>query len=401
LAQTALRPAPLARAGPRRWPRRLLALAIGYLALETLVLPWLALAAPLRLSVRLPAPLYLLGASSKSGLLPRDWVLVLGDSFAAGYGDWLAEALSRGGRPPFQATHVLHERTGRDVLSFGTGGADSVSSTAFLASKRFAALRRVGLRDPSDVLVYFYEGNDLNDNLRLARRRFELEQRGLNGYSDADLERWIARRARAGSRQGLPGTLFAPYLLANAIRGKSPEYVAGEERSGLRLSQAAFETPPDVNAFSAGRWHAQLRGEGRGPALDLTEQETELALRLLAGSLRWTRRRFATARVALVYLPSPMATYEFSSPHVRVRSYEGRGSIHDSGAARARSDELRVRVQRIAQESGCGWIDATPRLRAAARGELLHGPQDFGHFNRAGYTLLGEILAEGLAAARR
>jgi hypothetical protein len=95
-----------------------------------------------------------------------------------------------------------------------------------------------------------------------------------------------------------------------------------------------------------------------------------------------------------------MACYEFSSSRVNVRSYEGRESVYPASAAMPRSDELRARVQRIAEACGFGWIDATPRVRAAARSELLHGPKDFGHFNRAGYTLLGEILAEGLSSAR-
>jgi lysophospholipase L1-like esterase len=388
-------------ARPRRWTRRLLALAIGYLGIELALLPWLAGAAPLRLSSRLPAPMYVLGESSKSGLLPHDWVLVIGDSFAGGYGDWLTEALAQPGSQPFQATHVLHGRSGRDVLSLGTGGADNVSSTAFLVSKRFAALRRVGLSDPSDVLVYFYEGNDLNDDLRLARRYFELEQRGLDGYTDADLDSAIEARARVGFWQGVPCALFAPSMLAYVLGNKAQGGTAGETKSELRLSEKPFPAPPDVNVFSAGKWHAHLPGEGRGPALDLTEPETGFALRLLAGSLRWTHRRFEGARFALVYIPSPMACYEFSSSRVNVRSYEGRESIFPASAAMPRSDELRARVQRIAEACGFGWIDATPRVRAAARSELLHGPKDFGHFNRAGYTLLGEILAEGLSSARR
>jgi lysophospholipase L1-like esterase len=387
-------------ARPWRWTRRLLALAIGYLAIELAVLPWLAGAAPLRLSSRLPAPMYVLGESSKSGLLPHDWVLVIGDSFAGGYGDWLTEALTQPGKPSFQATHVLHERTGRDVLSLGTGGADNVSSTAFLVSKRFAALRRVGLSDPSDVLVYFYEGNDLNDDLRLARRYFELERRGLDGFSEADLDACIRRRASAGFWSGLPGTLFVPYLLTNVLGNKAQGGTTGETKSELRLSEKPFPAPPEVNVFRAGKWHAHLPGEGRGPALDLTEPETEFALRLLAGSLRWTRKRFEGARFALVYIPSPMACYEFSSPSVSVRSYEGRDSVYPARAAVPRSDELRSRVQRIAEACGFGWIDTTPRVREAARADLLHGPKDFGHFNRAGYTLLGEILAEGLSSAQ-
>jgi hypothetical protein len=54
-------------ARPRRWTRRLLALAIGYLGIELAVLPWLAGAAPLRLSSRLPAPMYVLARAPSQG----------------------------------------------------------------------------------------------------------------------------------------------------------------------------------------------------------------------------------------------------------------------------------------------------------------------------------------------
>ena len=39
-------------------------------------------------------------------------------------------------------------------------------------------------------------------------------------------------------------------------------------------------------------------------------------------------------------------------------------------------------------------------LQAAARTELIHGPNDGGHFNRRGYTVLGELLARALEAGR-
>jgi hypothetical protein len=151
------------------------------------------------------------------------------------------------------------------VLSLGTGGADNVSSTAFLVSKRFAALRRVGLSDPSDVLVYFYEGNDLNDDLRLARRHFELEQRGLDGYTDADLDRAIEARARVGFWQGLPCALFAPSMLAYVLGNKAQGARRARRRASCGSRRSPFPAPPDVNVFSAGKWHAHLPVKGAVP----------------------------------------------------------------------------------------------------------------------------------------
>jgi hypothetical protein len=163
----------------RRKTKRLLAFVLGCLIVEVAVMPWIAYLAPLSVRAWLPAPMYVLGQRSKAGLLPGDYVLVLGDSYAEGQGDWFDSVWKQGGNPPFQTTHVLHELTKRDVITLGRGGADNVASIVFIASKRFASLKRAGLGEPSDVLLYFYEGNDISDNLRAAHRYMDLEGRAL------------------------------------------------------------------------------------------------------------------------------------------------------------------------------------------------------------------------------
>jgi len=45
---------------------------------------------PLRLHAYLPEDIRVFAQSSKAGVLPRDPVLLLGDSYAQGYGDWLS-----------------------------------------------------------------------------------------------------------------------------------------------------------------------------------------------------------------------------------------------------------------------------------------------------------------------
>ncbi len=386
------------RTGSRgsKWRRRLLALALGWALVELVLLPLVAVWAPLRLRVRLPAPLRVLGERSKDGFLPREYVLVLGDSYAEGHGDWLTEAMRLGGDPPYQATHVLHELTGRDVLTFGSGGADNVSASAFMVSKRCAALLRLGLGVPRDVFLYFYEGNDLNENLKLARKRFGLAGRGSDGFLEADLEAAVAARGVAGTRKGIFGTLFGPYLLLDLLAGHSAGGLHGAERRQLLTWESPPAVLPEENVFQvAGRMH-QFFPSAQGPALELTGEELDLALALLEHSARWVCRRFPTARTRLVYLPAPLSCYQILSPSVRVQTYEGRGDVYPASLPWQRTDELRGRVAALAAALGIGFVDATDELRSVARGELVHGPGDAKHFNRAGYTALARVLARAL-----
>jgi hypothetical protein len=382
-----------------RWKRRAVALLIGWALLELAVLPYLGAFLPLSVRARLPTPTYILSQRSKAGVLPHDYCLVLGDSFAEGQGDWLTSALREGGNPPFQATDVLHGLSGRDVINFGSGGANSVSATAFTVEKRFAAMTRMGLGEPSDVLVYFYEGNDLSDNLLQARRRFDLERVGARGLDDAALDRGIAARARAGFWSGIPGTLLLPYALLGAASGSSLGGMDPADRAPIELrTEPASDLP---NSFVCAGNHYGFKGLARGPALDLGPEETDLALRMFDRSLAWTQRRFEKARIHVVYLPSPLACYDLGSSLICTQlGGAAQNSVHQASEVGLRSSELRRRVREFADARRIDFIDPTPALQAAARIELIHGPIDGGHFNRRGYTVLGEVLARELEVQR-
>ena len=95
------------------------------LVVEFLLFPLLLPRTPLRLHVYLDDGVRPLAQSSKAGVVPEDYVALVGDSYAQGRGDWLL-GQDPDGNGPFHSAHVLHERSGRDVLSFGRGGTGSV-----------------------------------------------------------------------------------------------------------------------------------------------------------------------------------------------------------------------------------------------------------------------------------
>jgi len=52
------------------------------------------------------------------------------------------------------------------------------------------------------------------------------------------------------------------------------------------------------------------------------------------------------------------------------------------------------RIRELTLARGARFIDMRPALRAAAANAVIHGPQDWNHFNTAGYRVLGETLAQ-------
>lgn len=62
------------------------------------------------------------------------------------------------------------------------------------------------------------------------------------------------------------------------------------------------------------------------------------------------------------------------------------------------SKEIESSVENLSTRRGFTFIDFAPVIRNAAKTQLLHGPKDWDHFNKAGYELLGYAMAQALAS---
>src|SRR3984957_3613466 len=107
--------------------------------------------------------------NSKDHYVPHDYIALLGDSYAAGGGDWL---LAGGGLSdkPYHSANVIHDLTHRDVASFGRVNIGSaqmmVDRVARILDDDYCYLFPP-IEVPRRFVVYFYEGNDISDNYEL------------------------------------------------------------------------------------------------------------------------------------------------------------------------------------------------------------------------------------------
>jgi hypothetical protein len=398
------------------------------LALELAFVPLLHYL-PRKLDVYLDPALRPLASSSKRATLPRDYVALVGDSNAQGRGDWLLESdANRNG--PYASAHVLHERSGRDVISWGRGGAGFVSGwVAFpeLSWRALQASRRTAIAPPDLLIAYFYEGNDLEDTLGELLTLTTLDDPSLAAYTDPGGALRLALRDPAN-----------PYGLA--LRNASlrdPRYfdMLVEERYLPRLESQvgrpaagwgpALYFPRFVGALLVGET-ARLRGhaptwdwDGRGytgknrvrvgeqllevpaplqsPGVELSQDEVDVSLHTADLALDMLAAAFPRAALCLLRVPSPASLYEFADPEVSVQELRGE-RLASRDEIRARADDLGRRASDIALRHGARFVDALPPLREAARRELIHGPRDWRHLNRVGQTVLGETAQACLGA---
>jgi hypothetical protein len=342
---------------------------------------------PLQLRPHLPDVADVLVQNSKSGFVPHDYIALLGDSYAEGIGDWLWQ--TEGNRAkPFHSANVIHDLTGRDVVSFGKGGAGSaegiVERTAGVFSGNSCYLFP-SIEPPSQMFIYYYEGNDVEDNLF-----FEYKVQTRYGHVDTQtIDRYLNEQYAKGN----PWDCHLELLdtATRMVKFLYEYYVSGAD---------FFSCTTGENA----KYHNRLLVNGQtvqapalqGPALGTGEDGIRAAMAVLDRSLNWLQHRFPGVPTTVVYIPSPLSVYHLEGEevsHCLKITYKAPADRVDTN-----SDIISDLVQKSATSQGLAFLDARPTMRALAATTVIHGPRDWAHFNEAGYRALGALVAAHVTA---
>jgi len=356
----------------------------------------------------------MLAQSSKAGVLPRDYVALMGDSYAEGEGDWHLGA-APGSNPAFHSAHLIRDRTGRDVLSFGHAGAGSLRGLVTEPTTRLAYLRRTArleIEAPSDIVVYFYEGNDLDDNLEDLARRFDPHFAREDLRDPATFARFLEEVVIGEDllHQKTERFRFVHnfYLLRSLRWGLATagEPAEAQERTAMAPTARVYGGRREQlsNHFVIDGEPVSLRLRLQAPPTELDAQELADGIFVFQQALGYLAELLPEARISVLYVPAPLSVYQLDADRVVVQVDHQRpdrpGEI-PAASVHARSDLVCALVAEVAREKGMAFRDARPELRTAAARELVHGPLDWKHLNRVGYQALSEAVVPLLRGEAR
>jgi hypothetical protein len=335
--------------------------------------------------------------SSKSHFVPRDYIALVGDSNAQGMGDWL---YTNGGdrSKPYHSANVLHDQLSTDVVSVGRAAAGSAEAMVLRVTRVYDdsyCYLFPHIADPNRILIYFYEGNDLDDNYKLLDHRVRPDGGDLRPQIDRYLNEHYAMVNGWLCHGHFGDTLF-----------RMARYLVKYRNLKWELPDQPAEQEVIIGNRPHGAWQLNI------PSLALDEKQTEASVIVYERSLMWLRQRFPNVPMTVVYIPSPATMYRHAAD--RVISHEiylpitdpsqvGKeklfnGRVFPVSAIYQKSQKICEMIRGITLAQGIDFIDTRPTFRAAAAQRPMHGPKDWNHLNEYGYRILGSYLAKRLGA---
>lgn len=373
----------------------IISVMFAYLAAEPLFQLFVAPRLALNKQEFLEREARILAQSSKDGATPASgYIALIGDSHALGLGDWLSGA-DKSANPPYHSAHLLHEATGRDVITFGRGGAGSIDGLAVEPIRKIEFVDNLLLFEmgkPGVGLVYFYEGNDLNDNLGILERHFYPEYNVKRIFEPEYFRAFLDKLAAEAAREAGPtDNLILGHFLFEAADTWINAAIKGVKRSVLGPEEEN-PLPEPVTRVKVGGEIRTMPPYMQGPALGLGAEKLETALYAFRQSLAALADYMPETEFYVVYVPSPLSTYEIVSESVHAQAYQSRRWVYPAQRVRERSGEIAEYVRASAALLGMDFIDTRPALGRAAEKRFLHGPGDWRHFNRAGYEAFTDVV---------
>ena len=279
------------------------------------------------------------------------------------------------------------------------------SGVSEIAKKEYSStLFLPELSPPHEIILLFYEGNDLTDNLRYIDTRY-VQGSPLGEFVRSEITRSSDVRRKVDFHLPLvrPTYLLAKALILAPFRNGQLEKAAATDP--FRLPHSTTNSLIVSNGALTRRTVA-VEDRVQGAAVELTRESIDLALNVFFLCLDYLLEHYPNVEITVVYIPSPITIYEWNDPvhvktdpvhvktdpvHVKTLS-DPDGITSNKRLNDTNSSYIRGSISTYMDGKSIDFIDTTEALRAKAELRLLHGLRDWNHFNGEGYEFVSELI---------
>ena len=327
---------------------------------------------PLRLYGLVDKNLRVLVQSSKKAQFPKEYIAITGDSYAIGAGDWLTEMQrsSFWGSPDYSPAHLIYKKTGIDIVSFGQAGVGSFKGIWKEPVSQFLyinSVRDYKLSPPKNLLIFFYEGNDVYDNIQFLRDNLlktekeqaeKIELKKFKDFLNVEFEKILNPQFENSIWKNM---LFTRTVFRGISNLAKEWELSNKQTINKGLYNKVMPEGKGAVASIDGREVqlnlAMMNGKKVGlpthlqspPSLGLNNEERisgskdnliALSMYVFEQSLVRLARFFPQSKIKIIYIPSPISSYNIVSSHIHYRGFMQK--VHVGTTAIAEKNHLKL-----------------------------------------------------------
>ena len=317
---------------------------------------------------------------------------------------------------------MIFKKTGIDVVSFGKAGAgsfDGIWSEPVTQFLYINSTKNYRLHPPKYFLIFFYEGNDVYDNIQFVNENLRATEKEIgkvyevnrfHRFLKAEFEKVVNRtfdrsfwKDMLFTRSIVQGTsnLFKGWAPLKKISKENNFYHQSIHKGGVAVTLMGGEKV-ELNVALMNGKKTGLPSHLQAPPLfgytdfekkvGLTDKSLSGAVDIFKQSLLNLNKFFPQSEIKIVFIPSTLSSYNMVSPNVHYRGFMQGPNILETAAIEKSHARLCGAIKQIAVNHNFSFVNITNSIRLAASVEFMHGPLDWDHFNKRGYQVLSDEL---------
>ena len=339
----------------------------------------------------------------------KDYTAILGDSNAMGSGDGYLD-----NEYDYSIGHFLYKENRKNYLIFaraGYGSISAVSNYIKLTELENYVLFKKEINDPLSILFFFYEGNDLDENLKefdLTEKKFQ----NIKEYVDYKINDKITINKKDIFEANFPIFKFLNSIKLQLIN-LSKDVLNSDDSEDIldkifkRIKKIQGENIILANKDLLGDnkksyWTNETKNGNiknirpiESAAGDLNQKQKEMSLQIFFESILFLKSWEKNDNIKIVFLPSPSTAYEWNDPINYYPRYSKGNLDYKKILFKENirsSNILRNKIKLFSDSNDVEFIDLTQKIQEKAKTNILHGPTDWIHFNSIGYEFIADNL---------
>ncbi len=376
---------------------------------------------PLKFHGLINPRLFALVQSSKNSVIPENYIALVGDSNAAGIGEFYeAQKNNTLDNPGFHSAHFIHQKTRLDVISFGAAGSGSLRGLVAEPINQYLYINSrlaFSLEQPKKILVYFYAGHDLDNNVKKVEYYFkdlyDINQIYHPEYFRNFIEEAIVKNHPLPNSGSVWSNFIFSEFMVGGIKNLYNQYTIEKDTVNNNffdlkthnrnlqwdwdlLSEYPLRTFSNIAVID--EKEILLSSRTQTPSIEMSPEQIKLGFYVFEQSLQYLSEFFNKSEVIVIHIPSPLSVYKLVLPKgplllQKILSQEGKyetrlKKIQNVGNATC------LEIERITNKQNIKFLDITHAFKNAGKMKIIHGRLDFNHLSKSGYELLSDSIIQ-------